>query len=74
MSREIIVVKNHTHTISTDADCFIFSLVVHSWVKGKKRFFSAANKSMTNFQSTGSLGKLSYLVEEAPNNISGEIH
>ena len=74
-SREIIVVKNHTHATSADADCFIFSLVVNSWTKGKGKFFSTANKSMTNFQNIGNLGKIAYLVEEDPGGAadSGEI-
>tara|TARA_Y100000590_G_C15742287_1_gene1020696 strand:+ start:1799 stop:5698 length:3900 start_codon:yes stop_codon:yes gene_type:complete len=66
-TREIIIVKNHTHTNKGDSDCFVFSLIVNSWTKGIKRFFSAKDKSMTNFQNTGSLGKLSYFMEEVPN-------
>mgnify|MGYP003647910741 CR=1 FL=1 len=67
LSREIIIVKKHTHATDLDADCFVYSLIVNSWTKGKKRFFSNTNKSMTNFQTTGSLGKLSYFIEETPN-------
>ena len=65
-SREILIVKKHTHSVSTDSDCFVYSLVVNSWTKGISKFWSAANKSMTNFQSVGNLGKLSYFIEEVP--------
>ena len=70
ISREIIIVKNHTHASSDDADCYVFSLIVNSWTKGKRRFFSAANKSMTNIVNMGATGKLSYFIEEAPGGLA----
>ena len=77
-TREIIIVKKNKYTTTGDADCYIYSLIVESWTKGVKRFYAGVNNSITNFQNTGSLGKLCYLSEEAnggggPDN-PGSIH
>ena len=72
-TRNIIILKNHTYTSSGDSDCFIYSLVVNSWTKAIKRFWTSDNKSITNFQSISSTGKLSFLSEEVPNSLHGEI-
>jgi hypothetical protein len=74
VTRDIIILKNHTYSTDGDSDCFVYSLVVNSWTKGIKRFFSATSKSVTNFQSTSSSGKLSFLAEEVPDSGHGEIH
>ena len=64
-TREIIIVKKSTYTTKGDADCYIYSLIVESWTKGIKRFYPGKTNSITNFQNSGSLGKLCYLSEEA---------
>ncbi len=63
-SREIIILKNHTYSSADDSDCYVYSLIVNAWTKGKKKFFTASNKSVSNFQSIGKNGKLMYLSEE----------
>tara|TARA_E500000305_G_scaffold111665_1_gene126604 strand:- start:544 stop:4329 length:3786 start_codon:yes stop_codon:yes gene_type:complete len=68
-TRDIIIVKKNKYTTTGDSDCFIYSLIVNSWTKGIKRFYPGKNNSITNFQNTGSLGKLCYLSEE--NNAGG---
>ena len=74
VTRSIIVLKNHTYTRDGDSDCYIYSLIVNSWTKGIKKFYSGDNKSITNFQNTSSSGKLSFLAEESPDRGHGENH
>ena len=58
------ILKNHTYSSADDSDCYVYSLIVNAWTKGKKKFFTASNKSVSNFQSIGKNGKLMYLSEE----------
>ena len=74
VTRDIIILKNHTYSNAGDSDCYIYSLVVNSWTKGIKKFYSGSSKSITNFQSTSNSGKLSFLSEEVPSNGHGELH
>jgi len=74
VTRDIFIVKNHTYTLAGDSDCYIFSLIVNSWTKGIKKFYNGDGKSISNIQSTGSDGKLSFLSEEVPNSDRGERH
>ena len=74
LSRNVIIAKTHTPATSADGDCYIYSLIVKAFTKGKKKFWTAANKSMTNVQSNGSLGKFSYLIEQAPAEGTGDIN
>tara|TARA_R110002020_G_scaffold475919_1_gene714543 strand:+ start:43 stop:3567 length:3525 start_codon:yes stop_codon:yes gene_type:complete len=67
-SREVVIAKTHTPATTADGDCYVYNLIVNSFTKGKKKFWTNANKSMTNAQSNGSLGKLSYLVEQSAGN------
>ena len=74
VTRDIFIIKNHTYTEAGDSDCYIFSLIVNSWTKGIKKFYNGDNKSITNLESTGTSGKLSFLSEETPNSDRGERH
>ena len=64
-TREVIIVKKNKYTVEGDSDCYIYSLIVNAWTKGIKRFYPGKNNSITNFQNSGSLGKLCYLSEES---------
>ena len=72
LSREVLIVKKHTHASLSDGDCFIYSLIVNSWVIGKHRFFYETDKSMTNMISLGTLGKLAYFIEQEPDSVESE--
>ena len=76
LSREVVIAKSHTHSSSDDSDCYVYSLIVDGWSKGKKRFWTGVNKKLTNIQSTGTLGKLSFFIESPLGDINegGNIH
>ena len=52
-SKECIIVKSHSHSVSSDGDCYIFNLTVNSWTYGKAKFFVGDSNEMTNLINLG---------------------
>jgi hypothetical protein len=66
-TKECFVVKSHTHTESTDGDCYIYNFVVQAWSYGTKKFWSGgtsgSNTHMTNIVNIGLNEKMSYIID-----------
>ena len=64
-TKDCFVIKNKSHNLKSDGDCYIYNIDTDSWTFGHGKFFHGSYKDMTNVITIGDNSKLAFIYNGA---------